>query len=132
MEPVSNIQTKFVKNNPLIDAGDGRRYREVIQLGDMIAKYGLQGARAKLAEMRAEAQRQHARRLMTPTPPMRRCVFVERPRVRVSRRRVRAASAPKRSTRKTNRSSCHGRASPDAGGDHGARFTSRITGGRHD
>jgi hypothetical protein len=132
MEPVLNIQTIFVKNNSLIDTGDGRHYHEVILLGDMIARYGLQGARAKLAELRAEGRRLHERRLMTPMPPMRRFIFVERPRIRVSRRKVRAASAPKRSTRKSTRSSCHGRASdPDGGGDHGARFTSRITGGRH-
>jgi hypothetical protein len=65
-----DLHIKYVKINPLIDTGDGRRYCEVIQLGDMVAKYGLQGARANLAELRAEATARYESRQLRakPTP----------------------------------------------------------------
>jgi hypothetical protein len=108
------LEVKLVKNNPLIDTGDGRRWHEVIQLGDMVKKYGLQGARAKLAELRAEARRQYAWRQLTSTPRLHRGNHP--PRVRAARARAIKASpkaAPKRTTRRS-RSKCHGHA-PDHG-----------------
>jgi hypothetical protein len=110
-----DLHIKYVKINPLIDTGDGRRYCEVIQLGDMVAKYGLQGARANLAELRAEATARYESRQLRAKPTPRKVTPVARPRARATRSPKTRVSSPTATRR--SRSKCHGRSADPEGGD---------------
>jgi hypothetical protein len=119
MVPIPDLQPTLVKINPLLDLGDGATHQEVFDIGEYRQKYGAEAAAIKLHQLRAEARRQYERRLMPLLPPIRRYVFVERPRILVSRRAIKASpkASPKRAARKANRARCHGRTSdPDGGG----------------
>jgi hypothetical protein len=124
-----DLHPKLVKINPLIDPGDGSTHIAAYDIGTYRQKHGVLAAALKLREMRAEATRQYAWRRLTSMPRLR--LTNHPPRVRAARARtIKAKTSPKRATRKTTQSRCHGRTSdPDGDPRPNTQPVSLVEGG---